>query len=113
MLWAFANEWLAARPDIETGTNGQDDATARIIGTAEFSWRGITLKTGVMPYRFYLLQRLQDSVAEANAGEQQAIGDLFTETGLASMLDIKTIRRVERLNHLEVWGPLLEAASNT
>lgn len=105
---AFANQWLAERPELVAGTNGLDDAGRRFIGKAEFSWRGITLNTAVMPYRFYLLQRLHDCVEQAAVSEQQAITALFKETGLASILAIKTDRRVERVNYLEVWGPYLQ-----
>lgn len=107
---AFANDWLDAHEGIETGTNGLADAATRFIGKAEFQWRGIPLKTMVMPYRFYLLQQLQDSVAEASEAEQDVIGRLFAETGLAAMLNLRTHRRVERANHMEVWGPDLRGS---
>ncbi|MEO0501044.1 MAG: glutathione S-transferase N-terminal domain-containing protein [Pseudomonadota bacterium] len=96
---AFANDWLAKHPDIEPGTNGQDDPTARGIGMATFDWRGTQLTTAVMPYRFWLLQKLQ-----AAAGDDADVRALFAETGLEAMLDLKTARPVERKNHLEVWG---------
>lgn len=106
---AFANQWLGERPELETGTNGHEKPGHRLIGTAGFNWRGITLNTVVMPYRFYLLQRLQDCVEQAEPGDQLAIKALFEEVGLASILAIKTDRRVERINHLEVWGPKFNA----
>ncbi len=101
---AFANQWLAERPELEAGTNGFENPGRRFIGKAEFDWRGIKLCTTVMPYRFYLLQRVQDSFEQASKSEQQAITALFEDTGQASLLSIKTDRRVERINHLEVWG---------
>ena len=64
---AAANEWLAAHPGIEDGTNGLDDPAIRGLtggrglvggGAATFRWRGIELTTSVMPYRFWLMQRL-------------------------------------------------------
>jgi len=100
----YANDWLDERPDLEASTNGLEDPAVRAIGKAEFDWRGIRLRTAVMPYRFYLLQRLQDTVVAANDAEQQAIKALFAETGLSSILEVKTHRRVERNNYLEVWG---------
>ncbi len=101
---AFTNDWLAERPTIEPGTNGLDDPAQRAIGMAEFNWRGHDIKTVVMPYRFYLLQRLTDCVANAQPDDQKSIRALFKETGLEKILDLRTTRRVERLNHLEVWG---------
>jgi len=103
----FANQWLVAQPDLRTGTNGLKDPGRRFIGMAEFDWRGIRLKTAVMPYRFYLLQRVQDCIEAATNDEQRAIESLFAETGLSAILALKTSRRVERENHLEVWGPEL------
>jgi hypothetical protein len=103
----YANKWLQQHADIEVGTNGMDKAAERVIGLCEFNWRGIDLTTAVMPYRFYLLQRLQDCYDEANSGEQRQLQQLFSETGLSGLLAMRTLRRVERNNHLEVWGPLL------
>jgi hypothetical protein len=60
-----------------------------------------------MPYRFWLLQRLHDAVASVDATSQAAIRTAFSNAGLESLLDLRTIRRVERVNHLEVWGPLV------
>jgi len=106
---AFANEWLAARPTLVAGTNGLDDPANRYIGSAEFTWRGTTMKSAVLPYRFYLLQRIQDCFERALASEQLAIRALFDETGLAPLLALKTVRRVARVNHFEVWGELRDS----
>ncbi len=103
---AFANEWLDARPDLVAGTNGLDKPGERGIGMASFDWRGHTIRTVVMPYRFYLLQKLQDAVDRAAPEAQGQIRSLFQETGLGSMLTLRTRRRVERQHHLEVWGAL-------
>ncbi|MFT6956090.1 MAG: glutathione S-transferase [Halieaceae bacterium] len=102
----YANQWLAQHPDLEAGTNGLDNPAERVIGQSEFNWRGIALKTAVMPYRFYLLQRLQDCHDEASSEARQNISALFAETGLSTLLEARTCRRVERKNHLEVWGKL-------
>ena len=66
--------------------------------------RGVEIETTVMPYRFFLLQRLQDCFNDATADDQAAIRKLFRQTGLEPLLDMRTHRRVERENHLEVWG---------
>jgi len=100
----FTNEWLDQRPTLKAGTNGMDNPTARTIGQAEFDWRGIRLKTHVLPYRFYLLQRLQDCYQHANQKEKTEIESLFIQTGIASLLTITTNRKVERRKFLEVWG---------
>jgi len=103
---SFANDWLQQHSDLKTGTNGMDDPAARVIGKVEFEWRGTVLRTAVYPYRFYLLQRIQDCVEKASEAEQKNIRALFSEVGLAFVLTLKTDRRVERVNHLEVWGDL-------
>ncbi len=99
----FANDWLADKPELEAGTSGLKELTG-VLGRNEFDWRGIKLKTSVRMYNFYMLQRFQDSVAAASESEQQAIRSLFEETGVTAFLDLKLHRRVERKNHLEVWG---------
>ncbi len=100
----FANDWLAQRPDLETGTSGMEKLSKRDIGRAEFKWRGHDIKTVVMPYRFYLLQRLQDHFDDASSENQTQIRGLFSKHDLEPFLDLRTSRRVERSDHLEVWG---------
>ncbi len=110
-----ANEWLDSNPDIEPGTNGLDDPATRGLtggrglvagGSATFPWRGIELTTSVMPYRFWLMQRLHDDLAGASMDESSRVRTVFADAGLEPLLDLRTLRRVERTGHLEVWGPL-------
>jgi len=110
---AHTNNWLSERPDIEAGASGMEKPSSlgRGIGFTEFDWRGHTISTVVMPYRFYLLQRLQDTVAAANDADKKTIRTLFSETDLEPLLDLRTIRRVDRKNHLEVWGARSEGES--
>lgn len=95
---AFANGWLAERPGLVAGTNGLDSPGARGIGLAPVNWRGHDIMTAVLPYRFWLLDRLR-SAASSDAAQA-----LFAETGLAPMLALQTDRPVERRGNLEVWG---------
>jgi glutathione S-transferase len=110
----FANEWLAERPDLVAGTNGLENPAARGIaggrglvggGAATFEWRGTEITTGVMPYRFWLMQRLHDDLARFDRAAQARVGATFRTAGLEPLLDLRTLRRVERADHLEVWGP--------
>ena len=112
---AAANEWLAEHPDIVEGTNGLADPATRGLtggrgliagGSATFPWRGTELTTSVMPYRFWLMQRLHDDLASASAGDAAGVRAAFADAGLEALLDLRTLRRVERVGHLEVWGPL-------
>lgn len=96
----FANDWLAEQdaPQLKPGALG------RGIGMATFDWRGHTIRTAVMPYRFYLLQRLTDAFDALDASDKADIEALFEETNLAPVLRLKTSRRVIRENHLEGWA---------
>ncbi|MCH1553473.1 MAG: glutathione S-transferase, partial [Luminiphilus sp.] len=86
----FTNTWLAERPDLEAGTNGLDKPGTRFIGSCNFEWRGIELQTSVLPYRFYLLQRIQDCYDQASKAEQRAIEAIFEQTGLLPLLLART-----------------------
>lgn len=100
----FANEWLAQRPDLKAGTSGLDRIQDRSIGEVDFQWRGHSVRVAVMPYRLYLLQKVQDVLDAATPEAQITMEALLSETGLASLLHLRTSRRVERRDHLEVWG---------
>jgi hypothetical protein len=84
-------------------------ASERTIGQVELIWRGLPIKVAVLPYRLYLLQKAQDVCGRFDAQSRAAIEALLVETGLSPLLSLKTSRRVERHNHLEVWGPVIGA----
>jgi hypothetical protein len=94
----FANAWLADRPDLEPMTSGLARTSERVIGRVAFDWRGETIEVGVMPYRLWLLQKVQDVIADS-----PELNALLSETGLADLATLTTTRRVERVNQLEVW----------
>ena len=96
----FTNEWLSEQdaPTLKPGALG------RGIGMATFEWRGHTIQTAVIPYRFYLLQRVTDAFEALNASDKAEVESLFEETGLALLLRLKATRRVIRENHLEGWA---------
>lgn len=98
-----SNAWLAERPDLEAGTSGLARSSERVIGRAEFDWRGEPITVAVMPYRLWLLQKIQD-VADAN-NDAAELNALLSETGLTELVTLRTRRRVERVGQLEVWGP--------
>jgi glutathione S-transferase len=105
----YANAWLADHPDLVEGTNGCKRPSDRSIGAVTFDWRGQPLTVQVLFYRFYLLQRVRDTHAAAAQADQQAIKAMLATVGLERILTLKTHRRVERRNLLEVWGPRLMA----
>ena len=57
-----------------------------------------------MPYRLYLLQKIQDAAQALDPAQRQCVDTLLQETGLTALLTLQTSRRVERHHHLEVWG---------
>ena len=68
-----------------------------------FSWRDTTIETVVMPYRFFLLQRVQDAYAAARTPEQAQLASVLADAGLSEILSLTTTHKVVRENHLEVW----------
>jgi glutathione S-transferase len=101
---AFTNTWLAAHPGIASGTNGLTRPGDRAIGQTTFTWRGHAITVGVMPYRLYLLQKVQDAADEAAPDARAAIDALLGETGLSALLTVRACRRVVRRAHWEVWA---------
>ena len=103
---SFANAWLAQRPDLQAGTNGLPKPGDRHLGRTQFAWRGVTADVLVMPYRLYMLQRVQDAAALLDADAASRLRTLLSGCGLLPLLDLHCSRRVERSGHVEVWGPL-------
>ncbi len=106
----FINQWLAERPDLEPGTNGMPRPQDRVIGQVAFTWRGLPMAVNVLPYRLYLLQKIQDVFDAAEDGPRAAMEKLLRDTGLLALVTLRAARRVERRNHLEVWSGPASAA---
>ena len=101
---AYTNTWIADHPNLEAGTNGLPRKQDRGIGATSFEWRGHMITVWVMPYRIYLLQKIQDVFDGALPSDQAVMSDLLDQTGLSELLTLRTSRRIERRNHLEVWA---------
>ncbi|MFA6220121.1 MAG: glutathione S-transferase family protein [Erythrobacter sp.] len=98
-----ANAWLCGEP-AELGLPPDARPQAKSLGLAPFTWHGAPIETVVLPYRFYLLQRLQDAVDRQDAGARAAIRSLFASTGGDRLLDLRTSHPVVRIGNREVWG---------
>lgn len=107
----FANAWLDAQKQDLTGTNGMKRPHERVLGMTAFPWRGRQMHIAIMPYRLYLLQQIQDAAVRAGPADLVGIEAVLAATGLSPLLTLKTHRRVERTNFLEVWGPDLRACA--
>ncbi len=97
----FTDNWL-----VEQGENPEKVKAplGRGIGFAAFEWRGTEISSVVMPYRFYLAQKLWDHFDDCTEADQTSIRNLFSQTGLAAFLDKRPSRRVLRKDYHEVWG---------
>ncbi len=100
---ATSNDWLAehkpAAGDIVGG-----ESLGRGIGMCQFEWRGQNVRAMVMPYRIFMLQRIQDAYDGLDAESRKAVDTLLAETGLSAIVTTRATQRVERKNHREVWG---------
>jgi hypothetical protein len=105
---AAVDAWLAEHPDVVDGEVVLGKPKRRISGTTTFAWRGHDMTVAVVPYRIFLLKRLQDAFGAATADEQATIRSLFTSTGLDPLLDVRPRRWVLRSDNHEVWGPAQE-----
>ena len=99
---AMSNAWLAENEPAANEIVG-GESLGRGLGMCSFEWRGQKLDVMVMPYRIFMLQRIQDAYDGLDAKGQEAVDMLLVETGLSAILTARATRRVERKNHREVW----------
>ena len=79
------------------------ESLGRGIGKCQFEWCGQQVTVVVMPYRIFMLQRIQDAYDGLDEAAQEQVDKLLGETGLSSIMHTRADRRVERRNHREVW----------
>jgi glutathione S-transferase len=105
---AAVDTWLAEHPEVTDGDVVLGKPKRRLSGTTTFDWRGHPMTVAVVPYRMFLIKRVQDAFGAATPDEQAAIRALFAEAGLDPLLDIRPRRWVVRADNREVWGPAQE-----
>jgi glutathione S-transferase len=94
---ACINAWLAGnRP--EHGSPAE-----RMLGMASFSARGQTVKAVAQPYRFYLLQRVQQAREAMDAEARAAVDEMLAACNMSEITAIKLDRALGRADNLEVW----------
>ena len=98
-MTAWLNAWLAEQPADRLA--GPMDRT---VGRMTFPWRGLELTVMVMPYRIWLLQRVQDAADALSPADRQALDALLAPAGLAPLLIARVTRRVERRDQREWWA---------
>ena len=94
---ATINEWLAANAP-EEGAPSE-----RMLGQCQFNVRGQTMTSVAQPYRFYLLQRVQEAYAAFEAGDRKRVDEMLAACGMADILAIRLDRPAGRADNLEVW----------
>ena len=97
----FTNQWLVENP-VNDGDVVGGEKQIRAIGECSFEWRGTMISCWVMPYRIWLLQRIQDCYDALP--DKTAVDALLAETGLSALVTARANRRVERRDNREVWG---------
>ncbi len=93
------NEWIDSRPELVSGTKVERS----LGGDAIFDVEGKRMSSVVMPYRFYLLKRLQDEVATSPAAMKQELIQLLASVNMEELLDMTLTRGIGRAHNLEVW----------
>ena len=101
---AFIDDYLAIGDGVAEGTIVGGKPSRRAIGRVTFAWRGREMTIRVLPYRLFLLQRLQAAVAESSHEQQRHTRALFAECGLEPLLNLRARRSVRRQDNHEVWG---------
>jgi hypothetical protein len=95
------NHWLADNQP-SPGTSA-----SRYLGKnksmAEFTVRGEIIAAGAQPYRFFMLQKIQDGYLKFSKKDKLLVDDLLEQCGLKEMLDIKLTQRLGQEDNLEVW----------
>jgi hypothetical protein len=95
------NAWLAEKKP-ESGAS----AALRLsegMGNAEFSVRGQAVSAVAQPYRFFLLQRVQDACAGLEGDARIRVEAMLEACGMADILSIRLDRKLGRADNLEVW----------
>jgi glutathione S-transferase len=97
----YINTWLAEnQPEAGEPAVGR---LAQAAGVAKFSLRGETINALAQPYRFYLLQRVQDIFADLNSADRVAVADMLDACGMSAILSATLDRRISHSDNLEIW----------
>ena len=97
----FINSWLAEnQPESGAAAVGR---LAQAMGSADFLVRGQRMQALAQPYRFFLLQRVQDTYAGLPDDEKKMIDALLERCNMTPILDSTLTRRIARSNNLEIW----------
>jgi len=97
----FINAWLEGnQPEAGTQAVGR---LAQSLGNAKFTLRGEAISALVQPYRFYMLQRVQDIYTALAPEAKIDVDQLLENCGMTEILEATLDRRIGRADNLEVW----------
>ena len=103
----FVPETLAAAATInaslDTEPPNAGDECERGYGNAEFDIPGARISALAQPFRFYLLKRVQNAVAELKGDERQSVLDMLDAANMTPILTATLTRDIGRAGNLEVW----------
>ena len=94
---AAINEWLAENTP-EPGASAE-----RMLGSGQFDVRDQTLSAVAQPYRFYLLQRVQELYDGLDAEDKAAVDEMLASCSFSEVLTVRLDRQLGRADNLEVW----------
>ncbi len=92
------NTWLVENKHIETGTEVQ-----RGVGLCNFQVLGTEIQAEAQPFRFYLLERMQDEFESLDAEASRDVQKMLDDCNMTELLGMKLTRSIGRKNNLEVW----------
>jgi len=98
---ANINAWLAQhQPEAGAQAVGR---LASPIANGEFTVRGQSISALAQPYRFYLLQRVQDLYEGMATGDQASVKQMLDACDMSEVLSITLDRKIGRAENLEIW----------
>jgi len=92
------NSWLAENPGLPSSTVAE-----RSIGLCKFEVDGVEFNTMSQPFRFYVLERVQDAFDAMSSADQTVVTSMLDACDMSELLDLRLTRRIGRSNNLEVW----------
>jgi hypothetical protein len=100
---AAFNDWAADHGG-EAGAPILDKPHKRAVGGVDTRYRGSAVRTGISPYRIYLLQKVHAAFDALDDPAKTRAQTWFEAAGLTPLLEARPGRRVGRKNNLEVWA---------
>lgn len=81
----------------------------RIVGTVPTAFHGQPFDSGVQPYMLFLWQRVTDAFDALSSEHRGSVTAWLDRAGLLALLTAPRPIRVERKDHIEVWGRRIAA----